>query len=138
MAHGSSLKRVSSCRGYLLVKIARELNLALEDLLVYGHGIVVVEGVDSGYHLVGEDTERPPVDGLTVAFVEKHLGRQVLGGAAQSVGARLAVLCEAEVCQFEVPLRVNKNVLWLKVTVDDVQRVQVLEHQRHLGRVEPT
>ena len=123
----------SLCRGYLLVKIAREFDLALENLLVDGHGVVVIERVDSSDHLVGEDSERPPVDGLTVAFVEKHLGRQVLGGPAQGIGARLAVLGEAEVCQFEVPLRVNQDVLWLKVTVDNVQRVQVLEHQRHLG-----
>ncbi len=39
----------------LLMKIARELNLALKDLLIDGHGVVVVEGVDSGDHLIGQD-----------------------------------------------------------------------------------
>ena len=132
-----ALELEADCRVYLLMKIARELDLAFQNLLVDGHGVVVVEGVDPSDHLVGEDAERPPVDGLAVAFVEKHLGRQVLGSTAQSVGARLAVLGEAEVCQFEVPLRVDQDVLRLQVTVDDVQRVKVLEHQRHLGRVEP-
>lgn len=59
---------------YLLVKIARELNLAFEDLLVDGHGVVVVEGVNTCKHLVGEDAERPPVNGFAVAFVEEYFG----------------------------------------------------------------
>ncbi len=37
------------------MKIARELNLALKDLLIDGHGVVVVEGVDTGDHLIGQD-----------------------------------------------------------------------------------
>ena len=60
------------------MKIAGELNLAFEDLLVDGHRIVVIEWVNAGEHLVREDAERPPVDGLSVALVEEHFGRQVL------------------------------------------------------------
>ena len=60
------------------MKIARELNLTLEDLLIDGHRVVVIEGVNAREHLVREDAERPPVDGLSVALVEEHFGRQVL------------------------------------------------------------
>ena len=60
---------------YLLVEIAGELNLALENLLVDGHRIIVIEGVNAGEHLVREDAERPPVDGLSVALIEEHFGR---------------------------------------------------------------
>lgn len=51
----------------LLVKALRELDFALEDLLVDGHGVLVVEGVDAGQHLVDEDAQAPPVDRLAVA-----------------------------------------------------------------------
>ena len=56
------------------MKIARELNLALKDLLIDGHGVVVVEGVDTGNHLIGQDAQCPPVNGLAMTFVEEHFG----------------------------------------------------------------
>ena len=115
------------------MKIARELNLAFEDLLVDGHGVVVVKWIDAGNHLVGEDTEGPPVDRLAVAFVEEDLRGEVLRGATERVCARLAVLCEAEISQFEVALIVDKDILGLQITVDDVQRVQVFEHEGDLS-----
>ena len=59
----------------LLVKIAGELNLALENLLVDGHRVIVIEGVNAGEHLVRQDAECPPVDGLSVALVEENFGR---------------------------------------------------------------
>ena len=117
----------------LLVKIARELNLAFEDLLVDGHGVVVVKWIDAGDHLVGEDAEGPPVDRLAVAFVEEDLWGEVLRGTTERVCARLAVLCEAEIGQFEVALIVDKDILGLQITVDDVQRVQVFEHEGDLS-----
>lgn len=84
---------------HLLVKVSGELNLALENLLVDGHRVVVVEGINAGQHLVGQDSERPPVDGFAVTLVKEHLWCQVLGCTAQCVCARLAILCETEVCQ---------------------------------------
>ena len=122
---------------YLLVKIAGELNLALEDLLVDGHRVIVIEGVNAGEHLVREDAQGPPVDRLAVALIQEDFGRQVLGRSAKRVSARLAVLSESEVRQFEVALLVNKDVLRLQISVNDVQRVQILEHQRHLRGVKP-
>lgn len=113
---------------YLLVEIARELNLALEDLLVDSHRVVIVERIDASQHLVRENAQRPPVDWLTVALVEEHLGRQVLRRPAQCVSARLTVLGETEICELQVALLVNQDVFRLQISVDDVQRVQILEH----------
>ena len=119
------------------MKIARELYLALENLLVNRHGVIVVKRVDSGDHLVREDTEGPPIDGLSVAFIEEHFGGEILGSSAEGVSAGLAVLGEAEVRQLEVAFGVDEDVFRLQVTVDNVQRVQVLKHECHLSRVEP-
>ena len=122
---------------YLLVEISWELNLSFKDLLVDSHGIVIVERVDASEHLVRQDSEGPPVDGLTVTFVQQHFGSEVLGRTAQSISARLAVLSEAEIGQLEVAFLVDKDIFWLKITVDDVERVEILEHQSDLGRIEP-
>lgn len=59
---------------YLLVKIARELNLAFEDLLVDCHRVVIIERIDTREHLICEDAECPPVDRLSVTFVKKYFG----------------------------------------------------------------
>lgn len=98
---------------YVLVEGAGEFDLALEDLLIDEHGVVVGEGVDAGEHLVEEDAEGPPVDGLPVALVQQHLGGEVLRGPAQRVRARLHVLRKAEVRQLQVSFFINKNIFWL-------------------------
>lgn len=122
---------------YLLIEITGELNLALQDLLVDCHGVVIVEGVDSGDHLVGEDAECPPVDWFAVALVEEDLGCQVFGSTTESVSARLAILGETKVCQFQISLLVDQNVLWFEISVDNIEGVQVFEHETDLGGVEP-
>ena len=92
------------------MKIARELNLAFEDLLVNGHGVIVIKWINTGNHLVGEDAEGPPVDWLAVAFVKEHFWSEVLRCATECVCARLAVLSETEISQFEVALIIDENI----------------------------
>ena len=135
MSDQSRLERLDFV--YLLMEIAGELNLALEDFLVDGHGVVVVERVDARQHLIGEDAERPPVHGLAVALVQEHFGGEVLRRATQRISARLAVLGETKVCELQVALLVDENILRLQISVNDVQRVEVLEHQRDLRGIEP-
>ena len=53
----------------ILVKILRELNFALQNLLINCHWVIVVKGINSSYHFVGQDTQRPPVDRFAVSFI---------------------------------------------------------------------
>ena len=119
----------------LLIKITREFNLAFQDLLVDCHGIIIVEGIDAGVHLVGENSKSPPVDWLAVALVEKHLRSQVFRSSTESICARLAILCETKICQFQISLFIDQNVFGLQIPVDDVERVEVFEHETDLGGV---
>ena len=50
------------------VDVPGVLDPAREDLLVDSEGALVVEGRVAGEHLVDEDAESPPVDGLAVAL----------------------------------------------------------------------
>ena len=103
------------------MKIARELYLAFENLLVDGHRVIIVEGINARKHLIGEDTKCPPVNRLAMAFVEEDFGGEVLRSAAQRISARLAVLGKSKVCQLEVTLLIDEDVLRLQVPVDNVQ-----------------
>ena len=95
-----SATSISSYSKYLLMKISWELNFSFQDLLVDRHGIIVVEGVNTGQHLVGQDAHSPPVDWLTMAFIKEHFWGEVLGGTTESICARLTVFGEAEICEF--------------------------------------
>ena len=46
------------------------------------------------------------------------------------------MLREAEVRDLDVAVKIEQDVLRLEVAVDDVERVQVVERERDLGRVE--
>jgi len=72
--------------------------------------VLVIKWRDSGNHLVGENTEGPPVKRVVVPRTHDHLGRQVLRGAAEGVGlvlVRLDDLGEAEVGQLDIPVTVE-------------------------------
>ncbi len=112
----------------VLVEALWELDLPPEDVLVDAHRVVVVEGVDTSVHLVDEHSQSPPVDSLSVALVEDDLRSDVLWGSADREGSALVQdLGETKICQFEVAVVPNEQVLWLEVSEDDVLAVEVLE-----------
>lgn len=45
--------------------------------------VLVKEWRDADQHLVEEDAECPPIDSLVMSFARDHLGRKVLGSAAE-------------------------------------------------------
>lgn len=120
----------------VFVEAFGEDDFAFENFLVDGHGVFVVEGVDAGDHFVEEDAEGPPVDGLAVSLVQQDLRREVLRGSAEGVCPAFDDLGEPEIGEFQVAVGADEQVLGLEVSVDDILRVQVLEHGRHLRRVE--
>ena len=99
----------------------------------------VVEWRDANYHLVNEDSKCPPVERLVVAGPLNHLGRQVLGGAAERVRFHIVGLLhdlsKTKVCQHDVAVVVNENVLRLQIPVDNVRLVQVAEGKGDLCSV---
>ena len=112
------------------------------DLLTQGHfedlvGVTVHERRSAHEQLVNEDAKGVPVRCSAVADVEDDLRRDVLGCAAQRVGALpgLQPLDEAEVCELYVAIVRNKHVLRLQVPVDEVSGVHVVENQRYLRSV---
>lgn len=54
----------------ILIKISWELYFAFQDFLVNGHGVIVVEWIDSCNHFVGQNTQGPPIDWLSMSFIK--------------------------------------------------------------------
>jgi hypothetical protein len=77
-----------------------------------------------------------PINRLVVALGSNHLGRQVIGGSAERPCNVGHLFCEAKVGNLQMPMAVQEQVFRLQIAVDDVVRVQVVEGQRDLGRVE--
>lgn len=65
-----------------------------------------------------------------------YLWREIVGCAAQRPRRRRTGFCEAKVCDFYVPVAVEKDVFGLEVAVDDVLLVQVVESESDLSGVE--
>ena len=54
----------------ILVEVSWELDLSLQDLLINGHGIIVIKRINSCNHLVSQNAERPPIDRLTMSLIQ--------------------------------------------------------------------
>ena len=111
-------------------------DVALEDLAVELDRVVGRKRRLAREALEGEDADGPPVDAETVPLDEDHLGREVLGRAAERPRAVGEHLGEAKVDELEVAVGVEQQILRLEVAVDDVERVQVRDDRRHLRDVE--
>lgn len=79
--------------------------------------VAVVERRAAGEHFEDDDAETPPVDFLAIRESFQDFRGKVLRCAAEGVGlvaATNVVFSEAEVCQFNVPIRVNDDIFGLE------------------------
>ena len=100
--------------------------------------IACVEWRESNNHLVGQDTERPPVNRERVSLFDKNFRRQVVWCPAkrESLLAAFQNFSEPEVCQTYVAVLVHENIFWLKVSINNLLVVEVAERQSNLDGVE--
>ena len=112
-------------------------HLAQQDVLVEAE-LVPGEGRPAGEELVGEDAEGPPVHALLVAGLQDDLGRHVVRGPALGPAplSRAHRPGEPQVGYHGVAGLVQQDVLWLQVSVDDVERVEVGDGSDDLRDVE--
>mmetsp|Transcript_15445 Transcript_15445/g.34065 ORF Transcript_15445/g.34065 Transcript_15445/m.34065 type:complete len:291 (-) Transcript_15445:1126-1998(-) len=117
-----------------------EVELGLHDLLEHGLAVAAVERRQACDHLVQQRPQGPPVHRPAVPLSSQHLGRNVLGRAAEAVRPRGVVahplFREAEVGQPHVAVLVQKDVFGLQVAVNDVHFVHILQREGDLRCVE--
>mmetsp|Transcript_23756 Transcript_23756/g.77246 ORF Transcript_23756/g.77246 Transcript_23756/m.77246 type:complete len:381 (+) Transcript_23756:1416-2558(+) len=97
------------------------------------HRVVVDERRSPVQELVDEHAHGPPVNAPVVPVPGHHLGREVVGRAARREGflALLQNLCEPKVDNFDVPLRVDEQVLRLEVAVRNLRLLHVSERHHN-------
>ena len=121
----------------VLVERAGERNLASEDVLVNTHRIVIIERVNSGVHFVEQDSQSPPVDGLSVTLVQDNLGGDVLRGTADCEGSSLVEdLGKSEIGKLEIAVVSDKQIFGLEISVDNILRMKVFETASDSGSIE--
>ena len=105
-----------------------ELEVDFGDAAVGLAVAVGLEGRVADEELVAEDAEGPDVHRLVVGLALHHLGGEVVEGAAEGVAlGGGGVNGPSEVCDLDLALAVDEEVLGLDVAVDDVFLVAVVE-----------
>ena len=88
-------------------EILREFDLALQDILVNSHRIIITERIYTDEHFVDENAQAPPIHRFSVTLLQENLRSEVLRRSAQGVCLAVYELREAEVCQLEVALLID-------------------------------
>lgn len=96
---------------YLAVKVLRVSGLCVDDFSIDIHRIIILEWGETCVHFVNQDSERPPVYGATVAFVQQNLRRNVLWSSANSVCSFPDNFGEAKIDHFKIAVATNHDVL---------------------------
>mmetsp|Transcript_10508 Transcript_10508/g.30110 ORF Transcript_10508/g.30110 Transcript_10508/m.30110 type:complete len:217 (+) Transcript_10508:469-1119(+) len=120
----------------------RELEITAHDILKDLHLILVptLAEIDKRRvacnHFEDEDTERPPVSGLSVPDAENDLRREVFWCATECKGASFDPLRQPKVHQLGVSGGGDHDILRLEVTVGDVVPMYVEQSCSDACRVE--
>jgi hypothetical protein len=61
----------------------RESQRLLQDLAVHLVGVLIIEWGKARQHLVEQDTQSPPIDGLGVAIAKEKFGGEIFGGSTE-------------------------------------------------------
>ena len=77
-----------------------------------------------------------PVNTLVVTLGADNLGSEVVGCTTKSPGNIRNLLGKSKISNFEMPVSVQEQVLWLEIAVDDVHAVEIVQCQCDFGSVE--
>lgn len=117
-----------------------EIDWLLLDQFIHLKVIIAtsIEGRESNNHFVGQDSESPPIYWEAVSFLVENFRCQIFWGTAERVSLSIAFedLGKTEVSQADVTIFVHQDVLWLKISVDDMLFVQVANCKSYLNSVE--
>merc|ERR1719507_2508962 len=113
---------------------------SLEDDVVGLHRVGACEGRGAREQLKHQNSERPVVCGDIVALVEYHFWGDILGSPAEcpSLSTHRQFLGKTKVYKLYIATCIQKQVLWLEVSVDDASAVQVVECLNNATCVEPS
>jgi hypothetical protein len=118
----------------------REVNGFSLDQLVHLLVIVVsgVEGRESNNHLVGKDSDGPPIHRERMALLCQYFRCEVIRCATEREGLGIALqnFGESKIGQTNVAVFVHKNVFRFEVSINDMLIMEMSDGHRHLNSIE--
>lgn len=54
----------------ILIEVSWELDFTFQNLLINCHGVIIVEWIDSRYHLVSQNAKCPPIHRLSMTLIK--------------------------------------------------------------------
>lgn len=73
---------------------------------------------------------------VAIKHENAYLGRKIVWGAAECPGRRSTGLRKPKVGHFYVPIKIEQDIFGFEVTIDDIERMQMVESQCNLCSVE--
>ena len=102
--------------------------------------VIWVEGRVTAEHLVDEGAEAPPIDWLVMPGTSYNFRGHVFWCPTEWVSLRIALidslLGKSKICNFEVPVSVQKDILGFQVSIDDPIRVKAFQGAHQLSCIE--
>lgn len=87
---------------------------------------------------VDQHTQSPPVDGFPVASVKDDLGSDILRSSANGESpAFIEDLSESKICEFQITIICDEQVLRFQIPEDYTFDMEVLEARGHSRSVKP-
>ena len=92
------------------------------------------------HHLVQQDPVCPPVHGKSIGLVVDNFWGNIVWGPTECLGSipiQNSLLAQPKVCNLDVPLLVNHDVVQLEVPVDDTMTVEVEDTDGYFCCIKP-
>jgi hypothetical protein len=121
-----------------MVEVRREPDLLSQNHLKDLIRVLMHIRALANHELIYKYSQAVPVHCFAMTLVHEDLRSQILRSPAQRISSfsLLEVLDEAKIWQFEEAAFLDKHVLWLQISIDEVFSVEILESQDDLSGVE--
>ena len=121
-------------------QVLRHCKFSSLNVLVQYFDVIIVVGRQTHKHLVQHNTYLVDVSAGSDTLLLQHLGGEVSRRPAETLSSELVLvfrfLGQAEVGKSQVALRVNEDVLWLQVSVQNLLLVQELNSKDEFSNEE--
>lgn len=106
-----------------------EIRLVMNDSLIDFIMVLVEVRWVANYQFIEEGTNAINISSSIMALAHKNLWAHVLWGATERVGplSFWDNFRQSKICNFNMAVNINKNILWLDISVDDVLIMEVFQ-----------
>lgn len=117
--------------------LLRKFQFTLLDKLEHCRLRFVVEWRKSKHHLIGQDTQWPPISKLVISSTSENFRSQILRCSAEGI-CKFPISNDpghSEVCQRYISEIVHQHILQFQISVNEIFRMEMSQSQSNLRSV---